>query len=980
MCKDFDQVQWQSGAISIAQERLWHLYQREPESPLWRVVLGFRLHQPVSTHAVSAAFHQIADDHPVLRWRFQPASDGTARWFQGAFEPTVVIEEFGDVSEEEVGTELEWYLADVLQDSLDWGSEPPIALHLLRTRPDEQLLVCIIPRMLCDESRAEYLARQLAFRLAAQTASAPAETAGGIRDYADYVAWQRSQFATDAWAAQRAWWQSYLSPPSAALPLPQGTSACVAKHTAAVLEQRLPSDLAQGLIVLADRLGVNEADLYTSAFVAVLHLFTGSTDVALALRDDGAAPAWSECLGPFAAYWPLRCACDSDQRFDALTRQISALLSEQEQHRGIPCDEVWRLLTEEPIPPWPAPLNVCFSFATAPAQAGTNVAESAAPQPVIERVDVDHLVATFAWDLRVIARCGERVLRFRYDRSLTEPDTARQLLAVLRALLVAAQQESGRSLSALVHPQDAVVDRAIESAVATSGCAVPGLQRISLDETLVARFEHVVRHHPERQAIDFQGEGLSYEQIDRRANGIAAALCDAAGSADIRVALLFSQSALGVCAMLGALKAGMAYVPMDAAHPEERLRQILCDSAPGILVTASEHRVLAETLVPSAGALLLADAIAENTCCPQPIKPANPDSEAYILYTSGSTGQPKGVAQSQRNVLHFVRAYGESLGIGPEDRLSLVAPYNVDAAVMDVFGSLLHGATLCPLKVTHGGLAELSSQVHDKRISVFHSTPTLYRHFMASLGEHERLASVRLVIMGGESVSRKDLESFNAHFMPECRFVNWFGSSESSLTLQCVLPHGSQVRRQLVPAGYPVADTEVVLIDRHGREAPILGELAVRSRHIALKYWMKPEATARTFAEQGTGEPRLYRSGDLLRRLPDGSYEFIGRQDFQVKVRGFRVELEEVEAALRTHESIQACAVVPAPDAEGTVQLKALYVAAPDSEAVAPEALHRYLAVRLPAYMIPSAFLPLERLPLTATGKIDRVRLTSLAY
>lgn len=307
--------------------------------------------------------------------------------------------------------------------------------------------------------------------------------------------------------------------------------------------------------------------------------------------------------------------------------------------------------------------------------------------------------------------------------------------------------------------------------------------------------------------------------------------------------------------------------------------------------------------------------------------------------------------------------------------MTLLASYSVDAGVMDIFGALLHGATLCPLVTSQGGFAEVGSHLLMRRISVFHSTPTVYRYFVETLGPGDRLDQVRLVIMGGEAVVRRDLDAFNRHFAPGCRFVNWLGSTESSLTLQYVMEHGYQQRRAKVPVGFPVVDTDVVLLDHRGRETPLMGELAVKSEHVAIGYWRQPEASARTFLPGERPGQRTYRSGDLARRLADGGFELIGRRDFQVKVRGFRVELGEVEAALGAHEQVARCAVIAAPDDSGGLYLKAFYVGTDSPSSLSGETLHRFLSERLPAYMIPSAFLPLKELPLTASGKIDRPRL-----
>lgn len=678
-----------------------------------------------------------------------------------------------------------------------------------------------------------------------------------------------------------------------------------------------------------------------------------------------------DLIGPLGAWWPIRLRSLGDATFADMLIQTDALLQQLWHYRDLPCDEVWRLIPEHRLPRWPAPVDVCFGFSRreTPAEAVAGIS--------IESLDLGSMVSFFDWELQATALAdGSTRLRLVYDRAWFHPDTIEQALAVYQTLLSALAEDPRRSMLEVLGPNCGVIERPDPRRLGEVPVQTPMAgDRITLSQTLAERFEEIVQRHAQRSALEYGDECLTYAELNRRANGLAHAVQRACGAAPRRVALLFSQGAAAVWAILGALKAGATYVPMDAQHPMHRLRLVAGDCEACAIVTTSNHRDLASALGFAAEAIVCADEIAPAGQGPGLSQRVSCDDHAYILYTSGSTGVPKGVVQSHRNVLHFIRSYGEGLGIGPEDRMTLLASYSVDAGVMDIYGALLHGATLCPLVTSQGGFAEVGPHLLRRRISVFHATPTVFRYFVETLGTGDRLDHVRLVIMGGESVVRRDLDAFNRHFAHGCRFVNWLGSTESSLTLQYVMEHGCEQRRAKVPVGFPVANAEVVLLDHRGRETPLMGELAVKSEHVAIGYWRRPEASARTFLPGERHGQRIYRSGDLARRLADGSFELIGRRDFQVKVRGFRVELGDVEAALGAHEQIARCAVIAAPDDAGGLYLKAFYVGRDSASPLSGETLHRFLSERLPAYMIPSTFLPLKELPLTASGKIDRPRL-----
>jgi len=291
---------------------------------------------------------------------------------------------------------------------------------------------------------------------------------------------------------------------------------------------------------------------------------------------------------------------------------------------------------------------------------------------------------------------------------------------------------------------------------------------------------------------------------------------------------------------------------------------------------------------------------------------------------------------------------------------------------MDIFAALLYGAALYPIDIREVGLVGLRERLIRDSITVYHSTPTVFRHLLAASAGEELAPTLRLVVLGGEEVRREDVEAYVRHTPRHCLFVNGLGPTESTVSLQHFVDKATRVERSSVPVGRPVQDTEVLLLSPGGEPGQILGEIAIRSRHIALGYWEKPDLTREVFLpDPDGGERRIYRTGDMGRLLPDGCIEFAGRRDFQVKIRGFRIELGEIEAALARHPGVREIVAVVRDRPPEERRLIAYWVARGEP-APADDALRRFLREKLPEYMVPSAFVRLEALPLTPGGKLDR--------
>jgi amino acid adenylation domain-containing protein len=497
-----------------------------------------------------------------------------------------------------------------------------------------------------------------------------------------------------------------------------------------------------------------------------------------------------------------------------------------------------------------------------------------------------------------------------------------------------------------------------------------------IEQTVVARFESQVRLGADRPAMCTRLGTASYGQLDRWANQIAHAILDApAGATSEPVALLLGKGVAQLAAYLGVLKAGKIVAVLDAALPVTRLAAILTGGGIRLVVADEEHAALARTAGGSGCLILTTESAARMGGSAQPAEQCAPEAPAHIVYTSGSTGWPKGVLHSHRGVLHQHRRVTNAYRLCADDRLTMLAALSTGQGMTNALMALLNGATLYPWDIREHGLAGLAPWMLDAGITVYRSSTSVMRYFIESLRGDEGFPALRLLTLGSETAYTRDLDRLWSKLPPTCLLANALSSSEA-LTIAChVMEHGRRPEGRVVPVGRPIdPDVEVVVVDEAGAPVPAgeTGEITVRSRYIALGYWRQPELTRAAFGIDPVDPARrVYRTGDLGHFLADGALVQMGRRDFQVKIRGHRVETAEVELALREHPGVVAAAVVARADARGEASLIGYVVPATQPGPRADE-LRRFLVHRLPSYMLPGAIVEIERIPLTPAGKPDR--------
>jgi amino acid adenylation domain-containing protein len=505
------------------------------------------------------------------------------------------------------------------------------------------------------------------------------------------------------------------------------------------------------------------------------------------------------------------------------------------------------------------------------------------------------------------------------------------------------------------------------------------LTREWAEHSIPDRFLQQVRNYPDRLAIRTRDGSFSYRELNSFANRVANTILMREPSGQGAVCVLLDHNDCVPAAIFGILRTGHFYVFLDSSYPSDRNLYLLKDSGASLIVTNDQNFSLAKSLVDDDSRLINIDDLKPGHLEHDPDVGVGPDNIAYLVYTSGSTGQPKGVIHTHRSSLHSAMRQVNGWKLCPDDRVGLLFTYNFGPATTNLLASLLTGASLHPFELKKEHPKRLFEWLRAEDITFFHTVPTFFRHLLANMANDERLPRLRMIRLAGEPIFGNDVRCFQDKFGGDCVLQVGMGSTETGVVLQSYYSSGSACPDGVVPPGFPAEDMEVLLLDDSGHPASPgeIGEIAVRSRYLFAGYWQRPKLTSQVLLpDPDDGEGRMYLMRDLGICLPDGRFKHLGRKDTQVKIRGHRVELGEVERALREIPAIVDAAVVANEADPGRKQLVA-YIVRDDSATMPASSLRGLLKERVPDFMIPAAFVPLDSLPLTVSGKVDRAELSS---
>ena len=956
---------------SFAQQRLWFLDELEPGSSTYNMSWSLRLQGQLNIPALQTALDTLVLRHESLRTRFTSDDVMPLQVIDSDQRITIDFSTHRDADDN-------WTKAWVNEQSsapfcLQTG--PLLRVHILETAADDHRLVIVIHHIISDAWSMSILFQELAYLYGCCCKTETSALDNLKIQYADFSAWQREWLQGAELDRQLSYWRTNLADAPPLLELPTDRARPVRQTYAGKhVKRRASAELMQQLQMLIQPLGISMFMLMQTAFSVLLARYSGTVDIVMGTPIAGRRHEELEPLiGFFLNTLVLRNNLSGNPAFIDLLKQTRSTTLTAYEHQDVPFEKLVedlrpeRELSHSPI------FQVLFNL-RAVSDESISLHELEVEFDVIERN-----TAKLDLSLSVDESPQGLSINFEYNTDLFDTCTIEGMADAYLALLDAIAANPQQAIGELPLLSDAELEqqRLAEHSLRP---ASPFTKFVAdaLNHSIVERFETQVSAHGEQTAAHSPNLSWTYRELNAQANKVAHALIASGATAGDRAGILLSQDVAMLAGLLGTLKAGLAYVPLDPEAPTARHQQIAAEAGLKIIVTDSNHLALAKQSVGPDMAVINVDPDGTGNTT-NPDVNISPDSLAYILFTSGSTGTPKGVMQSHQNVLHHCRTYSNAAHLGASDRLTLLPPYGFDAAVMDIFGALLNGACLYPIDLRNEtDPLGVANRVAAEGITVFHSTPTVFR-FLLERDIDIDLTSVRLVVLGGEEARSSDFELFCKLFTDNAVFINGLGPSESTLALQYFARRDSRLPGLMVPVGRAVNDTAVVLLDDAGNPSGICGELAIRSRYVTPGYWNAPELSAA--ALQATDEPdvRLYRTGDHARYLADGQLIFTGRKDAQIKLRGHRIEVGEIEAVLTGNASVDNCVVVLRSDRAGTPQLVA-YLTSTDNAPTDTAELRNFIRTRLPAYMVPAGIVCLDALPMTASGKIDRARLPEPAW
>ncbi|MFF1902983.1 amino acid adenylation domain-containing protein [Kitasatospora sp. NPDC058218] len=950
--------------LSVFQQGMWFLEQVRPENPAYVVPGAVRVRGAVDARLLRDALNEVVRRHEALRTTFRLRDGRPVQVVRPRL--TLELPEVDLRQARLTGAELEHRIAAAaIGEPFDLETGPLVRTALLRTADDESVLVLALHHLVSDRWSVWVLLSELSTLYAAFAAGRPSPLPDLPVQYGDFALWQREQQEQGRWAGQLAYWRERLAGAPAALELPTDRPRpAVQGFNGGTLPFELPEPLMRELGRLAHRRGATTYMALLTVFTVLLSRYGRRPDVVvgvpMAVRD---RPELEPLIGYFVNTLPIRTDLGGDPTFaEVLDRVRTACLGAYE-HQEVPFELVVGEVNAARDLSRPPVCQVSFAYG------GEAVPRLTLGGAELDRVPVRSEGARFDLELQAFDRDGGLSGWFEYDRDLFDEATVARLAAHFRRLAEQVVAAPERPVSELELLADDERRRILEEFNATD--------RTWPEEAgwIHRSFEEQARRRPEAEAVRFEGRALGYRELNRRANRLAHRLLRLGVGRDVVVGVVMERSPELVVALLAVLKAGGAYLPLDPGLPPARLEHMIRDARTPVLLT--ERGLLGR--LPATGAEVLC--VTEFEAAPGDEPDSDPrvavDGEdlAYVIYTSGSTGTPKGVLNVHAGIRNRLLWMQDAYRLDATDRVLQKTPFSFDVSVWEFFWPLTTGATLVLARPDgHRDAGYLARTIRQERVTTVHFVPSMLQVFLRE--PVEECGSLRRVVCSGEALPRDLQDRFLAR--SRARLYNLYGPTEAAVDVTHWTCRAEDDARP-VPIGRPIANTRVYVLDESLRPVPVgvPGELHLGGRGLARGYLNRPDLTAERFVRSPFDpDPaaRLYRTGDVARFRTDGTLEFLGRLDHQVKLRGFRIEPGEIEAALAAHPGVREAVVTARPHRAGDVRLVAHLTAA---GAGAPEAgeLARHLRRQLPAYMVPAAFEVLDALPLTPNGKVDRAAL-----
>ncbi|WP_213781831.1 non-ribosomal peptide synthetase, partial [Caballeronia sp. dw_276] len=952
--------------LSYAQQRLWFLDRFEPGNALYNIASALRVAGRLDAVALTHTLNAVIDRHESLRTRFIEIDGAPAQLIAPAAKAVLQRHDLGTLDETLREATAQRLLGDEAGRPFDLAAGPLIRAGLIRLADDDHIIYLTVHHIVSDGWSTGVLIREVTAIYAAFMRGDPSPLAPLPVQYADFAHWQRGWLAGEVLERQITYWKQQLAGAPALLTLPTDRPRPARQSNRGdALSFPIGARTTAGLRALSRASNSTLFMTLAAAFNVLLSRHSGQNDICLGtfIANRNQAET-ADLIGFFVNALVLRTTVSESAAFTDLLQQVRGTTLDAYAHQDVPFEQLVDALQPERHLGHSPLFQVMLVLQNAPRD------ELELPGLSLRPVQGETHGAIARFDLVLYVTESEDQLdaMLVYRTDILDAASVARIARHFATLLDEIVADPSRVVGSLPMTNGERAPRAGSKQLSTR--PFERFETADISQSIGARLRWQAQRFGAKPALVGTGGALTYAQLDRVSDSVAHAIVQRAGNANLPVALLFDHDVAAVVGMFGALKANKIYVPLDPSYPPARLAFMLKDSGATLIVTNTRNEYQARELAGVGAQIVNVDCLDDDALQAFALPEASADSLGYILYTSGSTGQPKGVLQNHRNALYFCMNYTNNLRITSADRMLLLASYSFDAAVMDIFGALLNGATLYVADPRQAP-GQIVRRIADDAISIYHSTPTLYRHLL-DVRARDMLHSLRAIVLGGELVSPNDVRRFRDLALAGCLLVNGYGPTESTLALQNFIAPDAAIPALAVAAGYPIGTSEIVLHDPVDvGQGYQVGEIIISSQHVALGYWNNAELTARAFGVDADGR-RFYRTGDLGYLCGDGSLIVTGRADQQVKVRGFRVELGEIEAALAHLPGIREAAVLARDDVATDTRRLVAYVVAGAATAPVASALRSALQLTLPDYMVPSHYVMLDALPLTPNGKLDR--------
>ena len=946
--------------LSPAQQRLWFLQQFEGSNPAYTKVVQLRLLGTLDTEALRLALNDIVQRHESLRCAFESVRGEPHVRIAPALQlPLAIV----DLGEEDIEA---WLQAEAAR-PFALEAPPLLRATLLRIDTNVHALVFAIHHIVSDGWSMGVLVREVSALYAARRSGSPASLPALPLQYPDFAVWQRTRQHDSTHARALAYWRTRLDGIAPLLELPTDRPRPAQQSNAGgTLRFQVPRALSDAARAFAQRQQVSLFMLLQAVFKVLLTRYSGQRDIAIGTPVANRERAeFEDLIGFFAGTIVLRDQLDTRQPFDELLQQVKRTTLAAFEHQAVSFEQLVEELQPQRSASYSPLFQVLFALQNAP------IGALDLPGLAVTVLPVDTHSAKFDLCVELEETAAGLSGLAEYNSDLFDRDTVARMMRHYVALLQGVIERPRASIGEL--PMLELSERRQLLETWNDTRVAHATQRL-----IHELFEHQARRTPDAPALVFEGETLSYAELNARANRLARHLRHLGVGPDAVVAVCFERSVEMVVALYAIEKAGGAYVPLDPHYPLERLEYLLEDSAAcSVLTHASVPAPVQELFARRDIAVrdLLRDAALWAHESPADIRRSDTalvsGNLAYVIYTSGSTGHPKGTMNTHAGILNRLLWMQSAYPLDSTDRVLQKTPYSFDVSVWEFFWPLMFGATLVIARPDgHRDPIYLQRQIAAHGITTLHFVPSMLQAFMDSVPIGE-LAGLRRVICSGEALLPSVAQRFLAA-APQCELHNLYGPTEAAVDVSSWTCRAQDVERG-VPIGRPIDNMRLYVLDEALRPVPIgvYGQLFISGIGLARGYVRRAELTAASFLPDPFANvpgARMYATGDLVRYRADGAIDYSRRIDAQIKLRGFRIELGEIESVLAAHPAIAEAAA--AVRTQGEHKHLVAYVAARDTAPTAAQ-LRDYLATRLPDYMLPAMFMFLERLPLSSNGKVD---------